>query len=544
MTSLTPSAAASRPMPPGIGAPAPVLGGGSADEPQMVVVVGLPLTVSRRISQTLKQVLPDATLKGARPDALEAARAIPAGTLLLVADRLESGGSGVELLRRLRADGRRTPAIVVARGEVTDDVWALGNADLIPLEELSALALRRSLALFSGWTSRERMVAGTTHRFNAYERVLESKDEERAWIMKVAADLKRQLAEAEQKLRQAEAPWRQRLEGSEADRKRLEQRIAELETAGPAAGAPGGDQRLRQLEIELAYSREELGRRDATIADLHRSLAAKETGLVPTRGDGAEEDGDLAARLDASENVREAQTQEILHCQRRIDELEQHLETFAAMLQADGASVRDPEALLRELVERLAGFEKLRQEQQGTIAQLSHSLAMQQVDDTLDDAHSRRNVVERMGEAVRRSQRFGVPLFCVMIGIDAPLTLRAVHGPVSYGFLLVQIAQRLRLTLRQNDVMMRYDDEGFLLIPEAKSMVQVRSLAERLIKTICGEPLEMGSQQIEPSISLALVQYQPEIGGANELIRLARQTLVETQTRGERQIGVHLPSTS
>ena len=39
---------------------APVLGSGSAGEPQMVVVVGLPIAVSRRISQTLKQVLPAA----------------------------------------------------------------------------------------------------------------------------------------------------------------------------------------------------------------------------------------------------------------------------------------------------------------------------------------------------------------------------------------------------------------------------------------------------------------------------------------------------
>lgn len=539
MTSLTPFPAASRPpVLPSTGAPAPVLGGGPADEPQLVVLVGLATAVSRRLTETLRQVIPQATLRGAKPEALAKAPSIPAGTLLIVADRLTGGGSGVELLRRLRVEGRMTPAVVISEEDLTEDVWALGNADLIPLAEFSALAIRRSLSLFSGWVSRQRMVAGTTQRFNAYERVLESKDEERAWIMKVASDLKRRLAAAEQELRESEEAGRQRLERSEADRQRLERRLARLEASPGARPRPEDSQRLNRLEIELAYNREELGRRDGTIAELHSKLAAQQAEL----GERREPTGDLAAKLQASENVREAQTQEVLQCQRRIGELEQHLETFATLLQADGANVDDPATLLSDLAERLASFEKVRQEQQGTIDQLSHSLAMQQVDDTLDDAQSRRNVVVRLGESVRRSERFGVPLFCLMIGIDHPQTLRAVHGAVSYGFLLVQIAQRLRLTLRQNDVMMRYDEEGFVLIPEAKSLVQVRSLAERLIKTICGEPLEMGSQQLEPSISISMLQYQPEIGGANELIRLAHQTLTEAQTRGEKQIGVHLSS--
>ncbi len=541
MTNLTPSSADLRPprVPPGTGAPAPVLGGGPADEPQLVVLVGLEAGVTRRLTSTLKRVIPSATLRGAKPEALAKAPSIPVGTLLILADRLTTGGSGVDLLRRLRTEGHMTPAVVVSKEDLTEDVWALGNADLIPEDEFSQLALRRSLSLFSGWVSRQRMVAGTTQRFNAYERVLESKDEERAWIMKVASDLKQRLATAEEGLREAEEAGRQRLEHSEAERQRLERRLGARERSeGSPQPRPEDSQRLNRLEIELAYNREELGRRDETIAELHRTLAAQQAEL----GERHEPAEGLASELEASENVRRAQTQEVLQCQWRIGELEQHLETFATLLQADDTSVRDPENLLSELAERLAGFEKVRQEQQGTIDQLSHSLAMQQVDDTLDDAQSRRNVVQRLGESVRRSQRFGVPLFCVMIGIDHPQTLRAVHGPVSYGFLLVQIAQRLRLTLRQNDIMMRYDEEGFVLIPEAKSLVQVRSLAERLIKTIGGEPLEMGSQQLEPSISISMLQYQSEVGGANALIRLARQTLVEAQTRGEKQIGVHLPA--
>ena len=49
----------------------------------------------------------------------------------------------------------------------------------------------------------------------------------------------------------------------------------------------------------------------------------------------------------------------------------------------------------------------------------------------------------------------------------------------------------------------------------------------------------MSSQQLKPSISISVVQYQSEIGGANELTQLARRILVKAQTQGQKRIVVH-----
>lgn len=234
-----------------------------------------------------------------------------------------------------------------------------------------------------------------------------------------------------------------------------------------------------------------------------------------------------------------AQTRELAACQHRIGELEQHLEAIAALLHGGrGAGGTDPQALLEELAERLQQFEQLQVRHQETIDQLSRSLAVQQVDDALDDACSRRNVVRRVDQAVRRAQRYSQPLICLMIGLDDASGLRATHGSLTYDYLLVQAAQRLQRTLRRSDVLMRYNDEAFLLMTDAKSIVEGRAIVERLIRVVCGEPIEMGSQRLRLGISAGILHYRPEMGGANELLQHAWKTLGKARRRGPRQIAV------
>ncbi len=178
----------------------------------------------------------------------------------------------------------------------------------------------------------------------------------------------------------------------------------------------------------------------------------------------------------------------------------------------------------------------MRSEQQSTIDQLSRSLAEQQIDNALDERPSRIDVVARVDDAVQRSGRLGMPLNCLMIGIDDAMRLRSELGSVSYDFMQVQLAQRLQLTLRRGDVVMRYGDGEFVLLTDAKTAVDARSHAERLIREVCAEPLELGNRRREVGVSIAVLAYDSAIGGAHEFLRRAKGTLLEAQARGARQI--------
>ena len=131
-----------------------------------------------------------------------------------------------------------------------------------------------------------------------------------------------------------------------------------------------------------------------------------------------------------------------------------------------------------------------------------------------------------------------------MIGIDDPQQLRSELGSISYDFMQVQIAHRLQLTLRRGDVVMRYGDGELVLISDAKTVVEARSHAERLLRQVCAEPMELGNQRLEVGISIAVLDYEPAFGGAHEFLRRARGTLFEAQARGRRQILVGTRSTT
>lgn len=182
---------------------------------------------------------------------------------------------GAEIVRGLRGRGVETPAILLLTGgEPPVDLWTLGAVDAIPLAECSELAFHRSLVMFESTGSRQRLLAEASRRLRAYEQVLESKDEDRQWVLQVASTLKRRLAAAEQELEQAESAWKERLERSQARNERLEQRLAELDAASPAGRSAADGQRIYELETELAESRRECRQQEEMVAELHRTVAA------------------------------------------------------------------------------------------------------------------------------------------------------------------------------------------------------------------------------------------------------------------------------
>ena len=478
-------------------------GASLATDLKQVILIGLTPAIAAHLLEPIRAVTADADLQMVRSSDLGSPRSFPEGTLLILQDS-PPGGGGLGLLRHLRTQGLTTPAILL----VTDDdfvcprdVDQLGDLDVMPLAEFSRFAFRRSLILLGSTASRERLLAEVKSRLRAYERVLAAKDEERLRVLRVATELEHRLSAAETQSRQNESVWAARLARSDARANKLEQGHA-LEN--PAREPDESRQRVIQV---ASVQREELDH--------------------------------LTARLEASERVRANQTQEILRCQRRVAELEQHLETIAALIEAEHETAH-PDALLEKLAVRLMQADGVRAEQQSVIDRLSRNLAMQQVDDALDDAQSRRNVVRRVEEALQRASRLGTPLICLMMGVDHPLALAQEHGSVSFDFMLVQVAQRLQLALRHGDLVMRYGDGEFLLISDAGSTDQAESHAARLVRAVCAQPLTIAGSQVEIGLSVGILSYDGQTGNAQEFIRQARGCLLEAQARGEQQIQLNI----
>lgn len=300
-----------------------------------------------------------------------------------------------------------------------------------------------------------------------------------------------------------------------------------------SAGARDTDQHQRLLEAnrglrqELAELEERAGRleaeRDEAIAQvalLEDRLKGKATQSVPTI-----KRKDLMAHLEASEWLRENQSGELQELQKKVEEVEGLFEALATLIAEPGEErQKNPTAVLRKVAGRLSSWEKEKAESQGLITRLSHSLALQQVDDDLDDAASRRNALRRLDEALELAKKAKVALFCLFVELEGQTNLRERSGPIAADFLLVQIAQRLKLNLRHRDVLLRYDAGAFVLLTDAGNAEHAYQHAKRLHEILTQDPIELGSERLTTPIRIGIVGTAAK-QNADELLRAAKELL-------------------
>ena len=545
-------------------------------ELRCVLLVDLPSTMAIHVLEVLKGTVPGVTVQRVDRSALRFSTSLPPQSLLMLPDPV--GPEKAEVyLERLRQRGVETPALILGVDErpILTSPDTLAPVDSLDLEAFDAFALRRTLMLFESRDLRDRLLDEMVSRLRAYERLLESKDDERLRVLEVAGALERQLAEKDEALRALEGsprapaddtpvppfppsdpaadsgvwlteelfgPLSEELESSplEADSGSLLLDDDEIPSSQyippPLEDESTAQDDLRQMEERLSEAQHERSDLVRRLGELRKHSVNRERELRRLRKQSATA-GDLAQRLEASERLRSEQTREMLRYQQRVDELESHLEQVLSLVDHDPeAEPMEPAEMLEGLARRLRSFEVERRAQQGTIDQLSRSLAVQQVDDTLDNAQSRRNVLQRVDEAVQRSMASGEPLTALMIGIDHPDTIRQHHGSVLYDFMLVQVAQRLQLAQRRHDILMRYGDEAFVLLTDSRSAGEAHNHAERLQQAVSATPLELGSQRIDLTIRIAIVPYEASMQGANDLLRRSLRLLMEGGDEAVEQI--------
>lgn len=472
-----------------------------------LLLVGFKAPARRRLAPLLAGAAEGAVLDHARPDEIEPDP--DGGTLLVLATEIDARPAA-DWLHERRLAGDRMPALLLPSGPDRSPASesatppAEPGAELQPCDLLlqpDPWPLRRSLGYLRQMVADQRLADEIRRRLQAYD-AAGSSDADHARIMEIARGLRAQLDEKEAEAEHLAA--------------RCEELQARLEGDEPLS------RRVRELEEELRKSEELRHGQELAMRELHRRKGGAQT----------EEAGgpqsDLMARLMFSEWMRSGQQQQLQYLQQRLDERDSHFQALASLLEAPEV---DPDQLLEAVASRLTAYERERGEQQSTIARMSHSLAVQQVDDTLDDAQSRRNALQRLDDAMAYARRFDAKLACLLISIDNPDDLRRAHGSVSYDFLLVQLAQRLKISLRQHDVLLRYDSESFVLISDTQSTAGAHTHASRLIDQVSSEPVQLAGRALRPSISISIVLRHPLMEDARDFIARAQKVLARGRSK-------------
>jgi two-component system cell cycle response regulator len=153
--------------------------------------------------------------------------------------------------------------------------------------------------------------------------------------------------------------------------------------------------------------------------------------------------------------------------------------------------------------------------------------------DALMGIYNRLFFQKRISYEFQRTQRYSKPLSLLIMDLDHFKQINDQYGHLFGDLVLKQVAEMLRQTVRQVDILARYGGEEIVVICPETDSKGAMILAERIRSSI--EAREFGDEQQKTklTVSLGLVEVPNEkIHDVSEMLRVADEALYRAKSAG------------
>jgi len=177
------------------------------------------------------------------------------------------------------------------------------------------------------------------------------------------------------------------------------------------------------------------------------------------------------------------------------------------ILQLGAAELDALDALGRDLARDLAGQDSLIPESVARAAAVSPSSELDSLErlasaDPLTGLANRRGGERDISAEISRARRQTTPLSCLLLDIDHFKMVNDTSGHQAGDYVLREISELLRRTVRAYDILVRWGGEEFLVVLPGVTPEQARKLAERLRLAVEQMPLS-GIDGVTASIGVS-----------------------------------------
>jgi len=192
----------------------------------------------------------------------------------------------------------------------------------------------------------------------------------------------------------------------------------------------------------------------------------------------------------------------------------------------------------RELVARVQNMLKIKHAHDD-MQRTKHRLEKLAIEDELTGVYNYRYLQERLGEEFKRAQRYRYPLACAMIDIDHFKLFNDQFGHDTGDTVLREVAQRIRASVRDVDVVARYGGEEFLLVLPNTHFAGALNVADRVWRAVGGKPVTVPERRHHVTVSVGVALYPSrDITSKDQLLKSADEALYSAKGDGRDRICV------
>jgi len=154
--------------------------------------------------------------------------------------------------------------------------------------------------------------------------------------------------------------------------------------------------------------------------------------------------------------------------------------------------------------------------------------------DPLTGLPNRDLFVDRIGQAVLQANRTGGSVALLMMGLDRFNLVNDALGHAAGDRLLIEVARRLKMCVRETDTAVRLDGDKFALVMAIADVDDSVIVAEKVLRTV-KEPFTLEGQEVVVTLSIGISVLPVDAESAQQLTKHAENALHFAKTSGRNQ---------
>jgi diguanylate cyclase (GGDEF)-like protein len=157
--------------------------------------------------------------------------------------------------------------------------------------------------------------------------------------------------------------------------------------------------------------------------------------------------------------------------------------------------------------------------------------------DGLTQIHNQRYLTEFLDREVVRSQRHARPLSVLMFDVDKFKSINDTYGHLCGDFILRELTDVIRTSVRKEDLFARYGGEEFVVVLVESNREESVGVAERIRESVADHQFRFESTPIKMTISIGVASTTGDMAMTpSNLLRTADENLYQAKRAGRNKV--------